>query len=191
MPHQTIDPIVIASQAVLALQTTVSRNIDPLQPACVTVGKVWAGSAFNVIPGEAILEGTVRAFDETVRSTLERRCREIIEDLPRAFGARGEFDYELGYPATINDARVTDIVRGALQNEIGAENVREFVPTLGAEDMSMVLQRVPGCYFFVGGRNAEIDAVYPHHHPKFNIDERAISIGARCMAAAVRGCLKA
>jgi amidohydrolase len=189
MPHQTIDPVVIASQAVLALQTTVSRNIDPLQPACVTVGKVWAGSAFNVIPGEAVLEGTVRAFSETVRSTLERRCREIIEELPRAFGARGEFDYELGYPATVNDARVTEIVRGALQNEIGTENVLEFVPTLGAEDMSMVLQHVPGCYFFVGGRNAGIDAVYPHHHSKFNIDERAMWIGARSMVAAVRECL--
>ena len=190
MPHQTIDPIVIASQAVMALQTTVSRNIDPLQPACVTVGKVWAGSAFNIIPGEALLEGTVRAFNETVRSTLERRCREIIEELPRAFGAVGEFEYEVGYPATVNDAGVTERVRGALQTELGAENVLEFVPTLGAEDMSMVLQRVPGCYFFVGGRNAQIDAIYPHHHPKFNIDERAIWIGARSMVAAVRECLK-
>ncbi len=186
IPQQTIDPVVIASQVVLALQTTVSRNIDPLQPAVVTVGKVWAGSTFNVIPNEAVIEGTVRSFDPTVRATLERRCREIIEELPKVFGARGEFDYEWGYPATINDARVTEIVQRALQSVVGAENVVEFQPTMGAEDMSLVLEKIPGCYFFVGGRNEAIDAVYPHHHEKFNIDERALEIGARAMVAALK-----
>jgi amidohydrolase len=190
MPQQTIDPVVVASQVVLALQTTVSRSLDPLQPAVVTVGKVWAGSAFNVIPGEALLEGTTRAFDEGVRAMLERRCREIVEDLPPVFGARGEFNYERGYPATVNDERVTEIARRGISKALGAENVEEFKPTMGAEDMSFVLQQIPGCYFFVGGRNAAIDAVYPHHHPKFNIDERALHIGARAMVAAVKECLQ-
>lgn len=190
MPHQTVDPIVVAAQIVLALQTTISRNISPLQPGVVTVGKVWAGSAFNVIPNDVEIEGTVRAFDETVRATLERRCREIILELPPVFGARGEFEYLLGYPATINDARVTEIVRGAVEETIGAQNVVEFTPTMGAEDFSLVLQQIPGCYFFVGGRNAMIDAVYPHHHEKFNIDERALEIGAQAMCAAVKACLK-
>lgn len=190
IPQQTIDPIVIASQVVLALQTTISRNLNPLQPAVVTVGKVWAGTAYNVIPGEALLEGTVRSFDEGVRTMLERRCRELIEELPRAFGATGEFDYQRGYPATVNDARVTDLVRRALQSEIGAENVTEFEPTMGAEDMSLVLQQIPGCYFFVGGRNAVLDAIYPHHHNRFNIDEQALHIGARAMVAAVKECMQ-
>jgi amidohydrolase len=190
IPQQAIDPVVIASQCVLALQTTISRNIDPLQPAVVTVGKVWAGSAFNVIPGEALLEGTVRSFDPVVRDTLERRCREIIEDLPPVFGATGEFEYERGYPATVNDERVSEIVRGALEAELGAERVQEFAPTMGAEDFSYLLEKVPGCYFFVGGRNEAIDAVYPHHHPKFNIDEEALFVGARSMVAAVRACLQ-
>lgn len=189
MPHQTIDPIVIASQVVLALQTTVSRSISPLQPAVVTVGKVWAGSTFNVIPGEALLEGTTRAFDENVRAMLERRCREIVEELPRAFGAEGEFNYERGYPSTVNDAAVTAVVERAMRAELGDDAVEEFSPTMGAEDMSLVLQRVPGCYFFVGGRNPVIDAIYPHHHPKFNIDEKALVVGARAMVAAVKGCL--
>jgi amidohydrolase len=93
IPQQTVDPIVVAAQVILALQTTVSRNINPLQPAVVTVGRVWAGNAFNVIPNEAEIEGTVRSFDPVVRATLERRCREIIEELPRAFGATGEWEY--------------------------------------------------------------------------------------------------
>ena len=190
IPEQTIDPIVIAAQVVLALQTTVSRNINPLQPAVVTVGKVWAGSAFNVIPNEAELEGTVRSFDPIVRDTLERRCREIIEELPRAFGATAHFEYLRGYPATVNDARVTEIVRPALQATVGSENVQEFEPTMGAEDFSLVLEQIPGCYFFVGGRNEVIDAVYPHHHERFNIDERALEIGARAMCAAVEECLQ-
>jgi amidohydrolase len=190
MPQQTIDPVVIAAQVVLALQTTISRNISPLQPGVVTVGKVWAGSAFNVIPNDVEIEGTVRAFDETVRATLERRCREIVEELPPVFGARGEFEYLPGYPATINDERVTEIVRDAIETVIGTENVVEFEPTMGAEDFSLVLQQIPGCYFFVGGRNQMIDAVYPHHHELFNIDERALEIGARAMCEAVRACLK-
>jgi amidohydrolase len=165
MPHQAIDPIVIASQIVLALQTTISRNLKPLDTGVVTVGKVSAGSAFNVIPGEAVLEGTVRAFEPHVRAMLERRCREIVEELPRAFGATGEFFYKSDYPPTVNNPSVV-------------------------EDMSLVLREVPGCYFFVGGRNESIGAIYPHHHPKFNIDERALFIGAQAMVEAVKECLK-
>lgn len=191
MPQQAIDPIVIASQIVLALQTTISRGISPLQSGVVTVGRIASGSTFNVIPNEAVLEGTVRSFDETVRCTLERRCREIVEELPRAFGATGEFHYKRDFPVTVNDAQVTAIVQGALEAEFGAEYVEEFEMTMGAEDMSQVLEQIPGCYFFVGGRNPVIDAVYPHHHPKFNIDEQALLIGARAMCAAVRACSRA
>ncbi len=189
MPHQTIDPIVIAAQIVIALQTTISRNLDPLQPGVVTVGKVIAGSAHNVIPGQADLCGTLRSFDPTVRALLERRCREIIEELPKAFGARGEWHYQPGYPPTVNDERVTKLVQSAIVKTVGEENSIPFVPVMGAEDFSFVLQEIPGCYFFVGGRNPAIDAVYGHHHPKFNIDERALEIGARVMVAAVKECL--
>jgi amidohydrolase len=189
MPHQTIDPIAIAAQIVMALQTTISRSLDPLQPAVVTVGKVWAGNTHNVIPNEALLEGTVRSFDPSVRALLERRCREIVEELPRAFGASGEFHYERGYPATVNDERVTQRVEHSLRGVVGEENVEKFIPVMGAEDMSCVLEKVPGCYFFVGGRNEKIEAMYPHHHPKFNIDERALHIGVKSMVAAVKECL--
>lgn len=186
IPHETIDPIVIAAQLVSALHTVVSRNIHPAAAGVVTVGRVTAGTAFNVIPDVAELEGTVRAFDETVRATLERRCRELCEELPRAFGATAKFNYQRQYRATVNTPEWCDAVRAAAAAVVGESNVVPFNPTLGAEDFSMVLERVPGCYFFVGARNAEIDAVYPHHHPKFNIDERALMIGAQTFVEAVR-----
>lgn len=189
MPHQTIDPVMVAAQVVLAMQTTISRNLDPLQPGVVTVGKVLAGSAHNIIPGRADLAGTIRSFDPVVRATLERRCRELVEELPKAFGARGEWHYKPGYPPTINNAQITETVTQALTEALGAENVAPFTPVMGAEDFSLVLEKIPGCYFFVGGRNEVIDAVYPHHHPKFNIDERALEIGARAMVAATKQCL--
>ena len=189
MPHQTVDPVTLAAQIVLALQTTISRNLDPLQPAVVTVGKVWAGNTHNVIPSEAELEGTIRSFDETVRATLERRCREIIEEMPKAFGASGQWQFHWGYPVTINDAAITKIARRALVDTMGEDNVVPFTPIMGAEDFSLILQKVPGCYFFIGGMNEVLDAVYPHHHPKFNVDERALHIGARAMVAAVKECL--
>jgi amidohydrolase len=189
IPQQTIDPVVVAAHVVTALQTVVSRSVDPLEPAVVTVGQLSAGEAFNVIPDEATLSGTVRAFNEETRAVIEKRVREVIETLPLAFGARGACAYEKGYPPTVNDTRLTQWTREAIAEEIGAENVVEWTPTMGAEDMSLVLERVPGCYFFVGGRNEEIGAVYPHHHPKFNVDERCLEIGARSMAAAIRKCL--
>ena len=193
IPQQTIDPIAVAAHVVLALQTIVSRNVNPLQPAVVTVGKLWAGSASNIIPNEALLEGTLRSFDNEVRKQLERRCREIIEELPKSFGASGEFyinPVNPGFPATVNDPQVTEWVRSAVETTVGVENVVEFEPTMGAEDFSLVLEKVPGCYFFVGGRNPLIDAVYPHHHPKFNVDERALEVGTRAMVAAVKECLR-
>ena len=191
MPHQTIDPVVVAAQVVLAMQTTVSRSLDPLQPGVVTVGKVLAGSAHNVIPGRADLAGTIRSFDPVVRATLERRCRELVEELPMAFGAQGEWHYKPGYPPTINDAGVTEMVGKALKKALGNERVEPFTPVMGAEDFSLVLEQIPGCYFFVGGRNEAIDAVYPHHHAKFNIDEGALEIAVQAMVAAVKECLNA
>ncbi|RYG59292.1 amidohydrolase, partial [bacterium] len=186
LPHQTVDPILITAHVVTALQSIVSRNVKPLDSAVVTVGKFQAGSAFNVIPSEATIEGTTRAFDSEVRQYIVQRCREVVETLPKAFGGRGEFTLVEGFPAVVNDESVVDRLRPVFQNVAGIENVIEFEPTLGAEDFSFVLDEIPGCYFFVGARNEEIDAVYPHHHPKFNIDESALHLGTRAMVAAVK-----
>ena len=191
LPHETVDPILIAAHTVVALQSVVSRNVKPLDSSVVTVGQFQSGTTFNVIPNDAILLGTTRAFKDDVRKLLETRVKEIVATLPPVFGARGELTWIPGFPAVVNEASVVERLRPAFERVAGTENVEEFEPTLGAEDMSLVLQQIPGCYFFVGGRNEEIGANWPHHHPKFNIDESAITLGARAMVEAVRTLLKA
>ena len=190
MPHQTIDPIVVGAHVVSALQTVVARTLHPQSAGVVTVGKFHAGLAFNVIPDVAYLSGTTRAFDPEVRASLEKRTREICETIPRAWGATTEWTWKPGYPATVNNAHVCDIVRGAARKVVGENKVTEFEGTLGAEDMALILEKIPGCYFFVGGRNEEIDATWPHHHPKFNICETSLWIGTQTMVEAVLACLK-
>ena len=190
MPHQTTDAIMVAAQVVGALQTIVARNVKPLDAGVVTVGSLHSGSAFNVIPGEAIMEGTLRSFDPRVRQTLRDRARMIVEELPRAFGASGEWQLVPGYPATVNDPAIIDRLRPIFESVAGRENVQPFEPTMGAEDMSLVLQQIPGCYFFVGGRSEASGAIWPHHHPRFNIDESALLLGARAMTAAVEELLQ-
>ncbi len=190
MPHQTTDAIVVAAQVIGALQSVVSRNVKPLDAAVVTVGSLHSGSAFNVIPGEAHMEGTLRSFSPDVRATLRDRSREIVENLPTAFGAQGEWQFFPGYPATVNDEAVTARLQPVFEKIAGVENVHPFEPTMGAEDMSLVLEQIPGCYFFVGGRSEATGAVWPHHHPRFNIDESALSLGARAMVAAVEELLQ-
>jgi amidohydrolase len=186
MPHQTVDAVVMAAHVVTALQSVISRSVKPLDSAVVTVGKMTAGTAFNIIPGEAQLSGTLRAFEPEVRELIKNRCQEIVENLPKAFGGTGEWKYVPGFPPTVNDAAVVERLIPTLETVAGRENVAPFEPTLGAEDFSLVLQQIPGCYFFVGARNAEIDAIYPHHHPQFNICESALPLGTRALVAAVK-----
>ncbi len=186
MPHQTVDAVLMAAHVVTALQSVVSRNVKPLDCAVVTVGKLTAGTTHNIIPGEAELSGTLRAFEPEVRTLVENRCREIVENIPKAFGGSGEWKWIPGFPATVNDESVVQRLIPILESVAGAQNVAPFEPTLGAEDFSLVLQKIPGCYFFVGARNAAIDAIYPHHHPQFNICESALELGTKSLVAAVR-----
>ena len=190
MPHQTTDAVVVAAQVVGALQTIVARNVKPLDAAVVTVGSLRSGSAFNVIPGEAHMEGTLRSFSPEVRASIRDRAQAIVETLPLAFGAKGEWQFFPGYPATVNEETVTARLKPILERVAGAENVHPFEPTMGAEDMSLVLEQIPGCYFFVGGRNEASQSVWPHHHPNFNIDESALSLGARALVAAIEELLQ-
>lgn len=190
MPHQTTDAVVVAAQVVGALQTVVARNLKPLESGVITVGSLHSGSAFNVIPGEARMEGTLRSFSDETRALLRDKARQIVETLPQAFGARGEWQFFPGYPATVNDEAVTARLRPVFEAVAGQVNVHAFEPTMGAEDMSLVLQQIPGCYFFIGGRAEESGATWPHHHPQFNIDESALALGARAMTAAVEELLR-
>lgn len=180
-PQDTIDPIVIGAQIVTALQTLVARNIDPTQEAVVTVGVFKAGLAFNVIPDTAELGGTVRTFTAANRDYLERRIEEMVRGIATAMGAEVDFSYIRGYPATVNNPAMTELVRQEAARVVGEEGVREGDLMMGAEDFSYFLEAVPGAFWFVGSQNPERGLVWGHHHPRFDLDEAAMAIGMESM----------
>ncbi|GFE69632.1 M20 family metallopeptidase [Chroococcus sp. FPU101] len=186
MPHQTVDSIVVGSQIVNALQTIVARNINPIDSAVVTVGKFHAGSANNVIADTALLEGTVRYFNPVYENYFKQRFKSIIEGICQGTGATYELDYEQLYPPVINDAQMAELVRSVAVEVV--ETPAGIVPecqTMGGEDMSFFLQKVPGCYFFLGSANSEKGLAYPHHHPRFDFDETALAMGVEIFVRCV------
>ncbi len=183
-PHETVDPIVIAAHTITALQSIVSRNVDPMKTAVLTVGAVEAGTAFNIIPNEAKLKGTVRTFDEAVRETVLERLREIVEGTAWMMGGVATLTLYDVAPAVVNDEKVTAIVHQAVRELLGEEHLRTDVRTMGSEDASFFMREVPGCYFFVGSSPVGGEHI-PHHHPRFDIDEEALLIGAGVMINAL------
>jgi amidohydrolase len=173
-PNEAIDPIVIGSEIVQSLQKIVSRRVDPLKSAVVTLGVFQAGAAFNVIPDEAKIEGTVRTFDEDVRDLVEKEIHLIVKGIANANHANCEIDFLRGYPSLFNHLEETETVNGILIESFNEENVVAMEPTMGAEDFAYFLKEKPGTYFRVGSRNENESTHYPHHHPKFDIDERAL-----------------
>ncbi len=178
IPQQTIDAIVVTAQIVNALQTIVARNIDPLKSAVVTVGEFKAGTAVNVIADSAYLSGTVRYFEEAYGALIPERIEQVIAGICAAHGASYELDYVRLYPPVVNDEAIAHLVRSVALSVV--ETPAGIVPecqTMGGEDVSFFLQAVPGCYFFLGSANSEKGLDYPHHHPRFNFDETALSVG--------------
>ncbi|MDJ0707123.1 MAG: M20 family metallopeptidase [Leptolyngbyaceae cyanobacterium MO_188.B28] len=178
IPHQTVDSIVVTAQIINALQTIVSRNVDPLKAAVVTVGKLNAGSALNVIADSAHFGGTIRYFDLAYKSFFKERIEQIVSGICQSYGAQYTFEYQPLYPPVINDPGMTDLVRSVALSVV--ETPADIVPecqTMGGEDMAFFLQEVPGCYFFLGSANADKGLAYPHHHPRFDFDETALSMG--------------
>lgn len=184
MPHETVDAIVAASRLVSDFQQIVSRNVDPLKSAVVTVGSFHSGKAFNVIAEKATITGTVRTFDQDVQDDIENKMKILAKHSCQAGGADCDFYYERGYPVVENHAKETEQLVEAAKEIVGPEQVIEVEPVMGAEDFAYYLQHVPGTFFFTGARNEEIEAEYPHHHPRFNIDERAMLIAAKTLGAA-------
>lgn len=182
-PHKAVDPVLAAAHIVAALQSIVSRNIDPLDSVVVTVGQFSAGSSFNVIPERAELKGTVRSYDADTHRLIYRRILEMARNMATAFGCEAGMETVAIVPAVVNDPQVVDVVRAASAGVVGVENVvggRD----MASEDMGQILEEIPGCYFFVGSRNEEAGYHYPHHHPRFDFDERALVTGVATMAAA-------
>ena len=185
-PQESVDPVVMASQAVLALQTIRSRNMSALDQAVVTVGIIRGGERNNIIPGEVYLEGTVRTFDPEIQDMIERRMQEILDGVTRAAGGSFEFTYNRGYPVTVNDVALTQRMMPVLASVVGDDNVHTLPPTTGAEDFSYFAQRVPGMYFRLGTTAAGTESG-GLHTPTFVADDGAIPVGIRAMAALVLG----
>jgi len=169
------------AHVITALQTIASRHVDPLQEVVVSVTQVRAGSAFNIIPPSAWMNGTVRVFDpetwKTLPETFERICRGVAE----ALGCRAEVNYTRHNRPTVNDPRMAALAREAAIEVVGEENVLSDVRTMGGEDFSAFLARVPGCFIAVGSRNVARGLVWEHHHPRFDVDEAALGIGAEVL----------
>ena len=184
-PQACVDPIAIGANIVTALQTIVSREIDPTKPAVVSTCAFLAGEAFNVIPDVAELRGTVRSFDPDVRQQLATRIEELVRGIGEAMRAEIDFTYTFGYPPTVNDPEMTQLVREVATGIVGADRVLDSDLKMGAEDFSYFLEERPGCFFFVGTRNEERGLVWGHHHPRFDIDEEGMSAGIETMATTV------
>ncbi|HLQ31041.1 MAG TPA: amidohydrolase [Ktedonobacteraceae bacterium] len=192
MPEASVDPIVIAAYIITALQTLISRESSPFSPAVITIGVVKAGTAFNIIPETAELHGTMRSFSKEHREKLLRRISELARGVAGAMGATCEVKAFHGCPPCINDESMTEMVQKAAVKSVGMEKVDngEEVMKTYSDDMAYFLNSVPGCYFVVGANNPEKGAKYPHHHPRFNVDEDAMPIGVEVLTRAAIEFLK-
>ena len=173
-----------AAQIVSAFQSIVGREVSPVDAAVVSVGRIQGGDAFNVIPAEVEMTGTIRSNNPEVRELILERVRQIVEGVAEVNGAKAELEIVIMTPALINDPEVTAVVREAAETVLGAENVGSGERTMGSEDAAYFMETVPGCYFFLGSSNAERGFDKPHHNPRFDIDEDALPLGVAVLAQA-------
>ena len=181
-PHLSVDPIYTAGQFVVALQQIVARNVDPIEPAVVTIGAIHGGTTHNVIPSRVKLLGTVRAFDADVRAAMAERIERVLRGVCESTGATYAFEYLWRYPVTSNDVEQTRYARALATRVVGEESVADVPKLMGAEDFSFFAERVPACFFTIGSNGGPASA-FPHHHARFDVDERAFASGVRMMAA--------
>lgn len=172
MPHETVDPIYIASHIIGALQGIVGRRMNAIEPAVISVGKIEAGTTYNIIPSQAFMSGTFRTHSESTRQALAAEMKSTVEGICAAFGAKGTLEVDWGTPALVNDKEMSQFVERVVTENIGSDLLVHVDPVMGGEDFSYYLQKKPGAYVFIG-MNSEKSA-YPHHHPRFDIDEEAI-----------------
>jgi amidohydrolase len=190
-PHECVDAALVAAQVLVSLHAIVAREVNPIEPAVITVGLIQAGTAPNVIPDAALLRGTVRTFDKKLRQRLARRVEEVAVGVARAMRAECTCTYEWGYPATVNDPAMTEFVAVIARELVGDERLQVREPSMGGEDFSYFLEERPGCFFNVGTRNDERGLVWGHHHPKFDIDEAGLPVGVEMFVRIVEKYLAA
>lgn len=178
LPNQCIDPTIMASKFILNIQSVVTREVNPLESLAFTFGKISCGSRFNVIPNMISLEGTVRCFNSNLRNSLPDIINRYGKSVARTFNGKFSLEYKKGTPPTINNNLCSKIARNSLEKFIEKKNIVSINKIMGSEDMAYYLRKVPGAIAFVGCKNIEKDS-YPHHHPKFNINEKSLKIGTQ------------
>jgi amidohydrolase len=183
-PHETVDAVAVTGQVLSALQTIVSRNVDPQETAVLTIGTVHGGTAFNVIAETVELQGTIRTFSPAVRETVLTRLRVLLDGVTAGLGARYELTVQAVAAAVINDAAAAEIARAAAVQVVGPTAVAWHTPLMVSEDFSEFQKVAPACFMLLGSGNAELGLNAPHHNPRFDFDERALPIGAALLATA-------
>ena len=190
-PHDGVDAIVLASQVIQALQTIVSRRINPLEPVVVSIGQIEGGTARNIICDRVILKGTARTLNKDVTKRIPKLLKEITSGVVKSYGGDFDFKYSTGYPVLINDSEMTNLVRSSIRKLYGEKAIFEIKnPMMGGEDFAYFLKEVKGSFIRLGIRNEKKDAVYPWHHPKFTVDEDAIKTGIEVLSQVVFDFLK-
>jgi amidohydrolase len=182
MPHACVDALEVGTQVVSALQRIVSRHLDPLEPTVVSIGTFHAGTAFNIIPQEAVLSGTTRTFNEAIWASWEERLDTVLRGVCAAMGADYELTFVKGFPPAVNDDGVSDVVRRCAEQVVGPDKLVEPARTMGGEDMAYFLQRAKGCYYALGVQREGTPAV---HNPKFDFNEDVLRLGVEthCLTA--------
>ncbi len=181
-PHTTVDTTLVAAHILIALQSLVAREVDPLETAVVTVGAIHAGQAGNVIPQTATMTGTVRTYNPAIRDHIESRMQELASSVAAGFRATAEVVYLRGYPPMINDPEMTAFAQSVAEELLGDDHVHYGKPIMAGEDLAYVLDKVPGCMISLGTGNPERGFIYPPHHPRFDADEDALAVGVRLLS---------
>lgn len=178
-PHHTTDALAIGTQVVNNLQHILSRNLDPFDDVVLSVTKFTAGTSHSIIPEVATIVGSVRTFNEEVRNSIPKYMEQIVHGITLAHGATYELDYQMGYSPVINDQKVTNVVRETILDVFGQEALSKQNPLMISEDFSEYQHKAPGCFFMIGAGNPEKGINFPHHHPKFTIDEDSLDVGVK------------
>ena len=184
MPHQTADPIVCSAQIIVALQSIVSRNVDPLDTVVLTIGELHGGSARNIIPQTVSFSGSFRLFREATREMVKSRIHDIATGVAKGMGCRADANFGFGIGAVINDIEVAEHARSVFSNLGDAVDVVQQ-PWMASEDVGLFMQRNPGAYLLVGSANHKRELDFPHHHPRFDFDEDVLPLGVGMMSAVI------
>ncbi|MGB9793592.1 M20 metallopeptidase family protein [Caldisericum exile] len=184
-PHKAVDPILIASHIVIALQAIISREIDPLEPAVLSFGKISSGDVFNVIPETAELEGTVRTLKDEVSRFIKDRIEQNSSQIAQAFRGNATLEYNFGYPPLINHKIAVDFIKDIAREVVGYDKIFEAPVSMGGEDMAYFLKERSGAFYWLGALNEEKGIIYPNHSPKFDIDEDILPTGVKMHVATV------